>query len=200
MFRIHIGRGFWTSRLGIGLLGAVLLSVVAIAGTIAYYYIQYSKMIDARLSGRSLQKTTQIYSGPGRIDEGEALGRDNLASLLQRAGYRTQSVAGGVGQYKIEGDRIEIHPGTNSYFRGANAVQVQFAGNSIKSIRALPGGAALGSAEIEPQLLTNLFDSAREKRRAVRYDDLPKTLVDAVLSAEDKRFFEHPGFDPVRIL
>jgi penicillin-binding protein 1B len=200
MFRIRIGRGFWTSRLGIGLLGAVLLGVVALAGTIVYYYIQYSRMIDARLSGRSLQKNTQIYSGPGRIDEGEAIGRDDLASLLQRAGYRTQSLAGGVGQYKIEGDRIEIHPGTNSYFHGANGLQVQFAGNTVKGIRALPGGNAVSSAEIEPQLLTNLFDSAREKRRAVRYEDLPKVLVDAVLSAEDKRFFEHPGFDPVRIL
>ncbi|HXZ19272.1 MAG TPA: PBP1A family penicillin-binding protein, partial [Candidatus Acidoferrales bacterium] len=34
----------------------------------------------------------------------------------------------------------------------------------------------------------------------VRMDQLPKVLVDAVLAAEDKRFFEHPGFDPVRIV
>ena len=57
----------------------------------------------------------------------------------------------------------------------------------------------MGQAEIEPELITNLFDSAREKRRAVRYDDLPPTLINAILSAEDKRFFEHPGFDFIRI-
>src|SRR6202040_1642738 len=44
-----------------------------------------------------------------------------------------------------------------------------------------------------------LFDSSREKRHAVRFDDIPKVLRDAVLSVEDRRFFEHPGFDPVRI-
>lgn len=200
MFRIHIGGGFWTSRLGIGFLGTVLLSVVACAGTTTYYYVEYSKMIDLRLSGRGLQKTTQIYSGPQQISEGETLGRDQLASLLQRSGYRTQTISGGVGQYSLAADRMEIHPGASSYFHGTNAVQVQFAGNTIKAIRALPGGNEMGTAEVEPQLLTNLFDSAREKRRPVRYEDLPKILVDAVLSAEDKRFFEHPGFDPVRIL
>ncbi len=57
----------------------------------------------------------------------------------------------------------------------------------------------MGTAEIEPELITNLFDSAREKRRAVRYEDLPPVLVQAILSAEDKRFFEHPGFDFIRI-
>jgi len=63
----------------------------------------------------------------------------------------------------------------------------------------LNGGAELGAADIEPELITNLFDSAREKRRAVRYEDLPPTLVNAILSAEDKRFFEHPGLDFIRI-
>jgi penicillin-binding protein 1B len=61
-------------------------------------------------------------------------------------------------------------------------------------------GGALDSAEVEPELLTSLFDSTREKRRAISYNDIPRILRDAVLSVEDRRFFEHPGFDPVRIL
>ena len=76
---------------------------------------------------------------------------------------------------------------------------MQFSGKVVRSVRPLAGGADLGSAEIEPELITNLFDSAREKRRPVRYEDLPPLLVQAILSAEDKRFFEHPGFDFIRI-
>jgi penicillin-binding protein 1B len=57
----------------------------------------------------------------------------------------------------------------------------------------------MDSAEIEPQLLTNLFDSSREKRRVVRFDDLPPVLVHAVMAAEDKRFFEHGALDMVRV-
>ena len=49
-------------------------------------------------------------------------------------------------------------------------------------------------------MITSLFDVAREKRRPVRFDDLPGTLIDAVLSAEDRRFFDHPGLDFFRVL
>ena len=53
---------------------------------------------------------------------------------------------------------------------------------------------------LEPELISNLFDKTREKRRLVRYEDIPPVLVHAVVSAEDKRFFQHSGFDPIRII
>ena len=34
----------------------------------------------------------------------------------------------------------------------------------------------------------------------MKFADLPPALVHAVLSAEDKRFFQHAGFDPFRVL
>ena len=36
-------------------------------------------------------------------------------------------------------------------------------------------------------------------RENITYDDLPQVLVDAVVAAEDSRFFEHNGFDLPRI-
>ena len=30
-------------------------------------------------------------------------------------------------------------------------------------------------------------------------DELPQTYIDAVLAVEDKRFYEHPGIDPIAI-
>ncbi len=41
--------------------------------------------------------------------------------------------------------------------------------------------------------------SASEERVVVSYDDLPPVLVQAVLSAEDRKFFDHNGVDPVGI-
>ncbi len=49
-------------------------------------------------------------------------------------------------------------------------------------------------------MLSSLFDKNREKRRLVRYNDIPPLVVQAVISIEDKRFFQHSGFDPVRIV
>jgi penicillin-binding protein 1A len=41
--------------------------------------------------------------------------------------------------------------------------------------------------------------SASENRIWLRYQDMPKVMVQAVLSAEDRSYFEHSGIDPVGI-
>ncbi len=41
--------------------------------------------------------------------------------------------------------------------------------------------------------------TAEEERVTVRYEDLPPVLVQAVLAAEDRNFFEHNGVDPMGI-
>ncbi|MEO8361437.1 MAG: PBP1A family penicillin-binding protein, partial [Vicinamibacteria bacterium] len=54
---------------------------------------------------------------------------------------------------------------------------------------------------LEPALISYLFEGEeREKRRFVKYDELPRHVVEAVLAIEDRRFFQHPGFDPFRIV
>jgi penicillin-binding protein 1B len=197
--RFRLQKGFWTSAFGLGLLGFLALCVLLSASVFTVYYIKYSRMIDARLSGHIFQNTTQIFSAPERISDGQAWGVDELTAYLQRAGYRPQPDDNALGEYTVGANYVDIQPSRLSYFGGANDLAVQFNGRTIRAIRPLGGGADMGTAEIEPELITNLFDSAREKRRPVRYDDLPPVLVQAILSAEDKRFFEHPGFDFIRI-
>ena len=46
----------------------------------------------------------------------------------------------------------------------------------------------------------DLAGEQRQRRRFVHFEEIPKVLVDAVLSAEDKRFFLHAGIDPTRIV
>jgi penicillin-binding protein 1B len=198
--RIRIEKAFWTSVYGLTILGLVLAIFLTSGGLFTYYYLKYSRMINARLSGHVLQNTTQIFSAPKRIADGEAISPEELATYLQRIGYRPEQDDNSLGQYTVQGSTVDVRPSKLSYFGANNALAIQFSGKTIKAIRPLGGGADLQTADIEPELITNLFDSAREKRRPVRYDDLPPALVHAILSAEDKRFFEHGGFDFVRIL
>ena len=197
--QIRVQRGFFTSTIGLTILGIIFGIFVIAGGIFTYYYMKYSRMIDARLTGGIFQNTTQIFSAPEHISAAQAWGPDDLTDYLTRVGYRPQDDPNALGQYTVQGTTVDIRPSKLSYFGGKNALAVQFRGKSIKSIRPLEGGPEMDTAEIEPELITNLFDSAREKRRQVRYEDLPVMLVDAILSAEDKRFFEHGGFDFIRI-
>src|ERR1700733_8817949 len=197
--RIRLEKGFFTSIVGLTLLGIVFAIILTTAGVYTYYYIKYSRMIDARLSGRVLQNTTQLFSAPQQISVGEVWTEGEMTTYLTKVGYRPVRDDNSLGQYVVQGNTVEIRPSKLSYFSATNGLSVQFAGKTIKSIRSLGGGTDFGSAEIEPGLITNLFDSAREKRRPVHYQDLPPTLVHAIMSAEDKRYLEHGGFDFVRI-
>jgi penicillin-binding protein 1B len=197
--RIRIRSGFFTSKIGLTLLGIVFAGFLISGGIFAYYYVKYSRMIDARLSGKVFQNTTQIFSAPEYIYVGQAWSAEDLTTYLTRIGYRPEVDENSLGEFTVEKNTVDIRPSQLSYFGGSNALAVQFSGKSIRSIRPLSGGANLETAQIEPELITTLFDSAREKRRPVRYEDLPPELVHAILSAEDKRFFDHGGFDFIRI-
>jgi penicillin-binding protein 1B len=198
--RIRVQKGFFTSVIGLTILGVVFAIFLAAGGVFTYYYVKYSRLIDARLSGHVLQNTTQIFSAPEHISVDQAWGPEDLTTYLTRVGYRPEHDDNSLGQFTLRDNAVDIRPSKLSYFAGKNALAVQFRGKKVRSIRALSGGTEVDTAEIEPDLITNLFDSAREKRRPVRYDDLPVTLIDAILSAEDKRFFEHGGFDFIRIV
>ncbi|HTV58642.1 MAG TPA: PBP1A family penicillin-binding protein [Verrucomicrobiae bacterium] len=197
--RIRIARGFWTSRVGIALL--ILALGVLLAGTsvFAYYYLQFGRMIDQHLTGQVFQNTSRVYSMPGRIYTGETMRPKELADYLLSAGYQESSVPGATGVFHVNGPRVEIMPSADSYFHGGNSLRVDFAGNSIVRITPLKSAQNMEMAQIEPELITNLFDSSREKRRVVRYDDIPKNMIDAILAAEDKRFFDHGAVDLVRV-
>jgi penicillin-binding protein 1B len=192
-------RAFLRSRLGrvTAIVALALLGVFACV--FGYYDVHFGHLIDQRLSGAVFENNSQVYAAPEEIAKGQALARGALTDRLLRAGYSNTTADGPMGWFRAGHDWVEIHPGADSYFHGGKGIRVQFGANSIDGITMLANGSAVESAEIEPLLLTNLFNSSREKRRVLKYDDLPKTLVDAVLSVEDKRFFEHPGFDFVRV-
>src|SRR5205807_6727679 len=66
-------------------------------------------------------------------------------------------------------------------------------GGKISQIVSLQDNTARSQYQLEPQLITAISGSSREKRRMVRFHDMPEVLVHAVTAAEDKRFFQHAG-------
>ena len=56
------------------------------------------------------------------------------------------------------------------------------------------------SAELEPELISGIFQGSWQQRRLVPLTQIPPGFIDAILAAEDHRFYEHHGIDLVRIV
>ena len=53
---------------------------------------------------------------------------------------------------------------------------------------------------LDAPVLTSLISGEREKRRPVALAAIPPRVTQAVLAIEDRRFYEHPGVDPIGIV
>ncbi len=142
--------------------------------------------------------TAKIYGAPESVAVGDALSPADIAAQLRRSGY-TESHSNPTGYYQIHPNSIEIFPGPDSYFDQEAGV-IKFAGGKISQIVSLQDNTSRPEYQLEPQLITNVSGASREKRRMVKFHDIPPVLVQAVTSIEDKRFFNHNGFDPIRIV
>ncbi|MFL6282030.1 MAG: transglycosylase domain-containing protein [Pyrinomonadaceae bacterium] len=175
----------------------VIVAVVATATAFAYLYSHYSKIVDARLASGYLTSRAGIYAAPRVLRAGQRLTPERLGEALRRAGY-VEGEASRVwnGRFKVEGESVEIRPSEDREDVGSarGVVRVSFDGRG--QIASLTGdGSPLDSYTLDPEALTSDPVEKTAERAALSYGEVPTVLRDAVLSIEDRRFFEHGPVD-----
>lgn len=187
-----------------GLLGTGLLLLVAVTSVFIYFHVRFSRLIDARLSGDIFNNASLVFAAPATLRAGQPGDAAAVAAHLRRAMYAEGEGNSKAGTYRLSGEVLEVYPGEDSFFTGDESrhapVEIRFQGGRIASITSMPRGVPLGSCQLEPEVITTLFDQNRSKRRLVRYQDLPKNLIDAILATEDHRFFSHGGVNIFRLI
>ncbi|MBI4874561.1 MAG: PBP1A family penicillin-binding protein [Acidobacteria bacterium] len=166
--------------------------------TFTFYYVKFSRMIDEKLAEGPFPTTSMLFSAPKTVRVGDETTAEEIVGQLRRSGYG-ESKTNRMGWYHLRPDAVEVFPGPDSFFDQEAGV-IKLDGGRVVQVISLRDNSERTQYLLEPELITNLFDRKREKRRIVRFPDIPKVLVNAVVSVEDKRFFQHAGFDPLRIL
>jgi penicillin-binding protein 1B len=186
-------------RLVVALLSLITLPLVVGSSLLIYYYMRYSVMVERRLSGERWMVPSRLYARPLVLRKDLPLTVRDLVKTLNNLRYEQRAQGPpGPGEFVIDGDRVAFEPRP---IPGAaeEPLAVLLTRGRVKEMRGLESKRLYASQTLEPELITYLFDESREKRRRVRYEDLPDHLVKAVLAIEDRRFFSHPGLDPIRI-
>jgi len=174
---------------------------VAIAGIVfGYYYHAYEHVVDQRLRQPLFQDTAKIYAAPAEVRPKQKYRVQQIADDLMRAGYTAagNSHPSHTGTFSETATSIHIQPGPQSYHAPDGATVYTTARGVVTEIHG-DDGQQLTAYELEPELITGLSGKNRGKRRLVTYNELPKYLVPAVTSIEDRRFFQHGAVDYTRV-
>ena len=192
------GRKYSRRRLRIVVFSLSLLTVLllGISGFLVYHTLRFTALIDMRLRGEEAERPTWVYARPFELRRGQRLSKDELVSLLNDLGYRQKPTLG-----EEPGSFALVEGGVHLRRRGAfpAPIAVAFEEPWISEIRTLFGDEPLDRLPFEPVPVATLFGEDRAKKRWVALEAIPAPMRNAVLTTEDRRFFEHTGFDPIGI-
>ena len=184
----------------------VVVATVLIAGLV-YYWTVFSGRIDNLLRGEVFTRSAGIYAAPKQLRIGQPLTPDKLIDFLKHAGYveKSQQADRARGRYSLGDGSVDVEPSENITVDGQRqfqSVRVQFArtGKTIASLTDLESKARLDKAWVEPELISSVTGRERAKRKVVGFNDLPPHLVKAIVTTEDRAFFEHYGVNVRGIL
>lgn len=197
--------------LAITLVGLVVIALAGLA-VFGFYYHKYGVVVDQRLEKPLFVNTAQIYAAARQVRTGQKLTAATVAQQLRAAGYTDDSTSSPtqaqthspMGTFAANQNSITIRPGPQSFHAPEDAT-ITFDSEGARGVSRVQqitatDGQQLASYALEPLLITGLSDQTRTKRRLITYDELPKYLVPAVTSIEDRHFFSHGGVDYIRIV
>jgi penicillin-binding protein 1B len=176
---------------------ALIAAIISVAGA----PVIYSAIELHRFERADARRATFIYAAGQTLAPGVHVQRVGLAATLARLGYKeSRSVPPSPGLFRrsSEGWDIYLRGGEETGAGPAQLVRLQLADDRITKVTR--SGQDAGAVALEPEVLSSAADRPGEDHKPIRLDETPKVLIDAVLAAEDHRFFAHSGLDPRALL
>jgi penicillin-binding protein 1B len=172
---LHLKRPLALASAALG----IFLLLITIAIAIPYHRL--ARRVDRQLAS-PLLKTLDYYSASEIIAPGDSMSPSDFAVSLKRAGY----------SFTQNDQRVIVS--------APEPIEVAFEKGRIISIVGATSSRSLPNFQLRPQLISNMSSDGRAKSMPVHFSEIPPVAVQAIISAEDKRFFKHSGLDTPRIV
>jgi penicillin-binding protein 1B len=206
--------GIWRHRWArvLAVMAVVPMLLVSIASV--YYYVSFARMIDTRLHGERDRVLPRVFARPLELRRGQSLTEPQLVDRLNDIGYTQRPRAERPGEFAIDGRNVSVMPRQGG--PKTQIVRVVFpqpppppkpSGGRARPARVPDrierlelGTTATDRVTLDAPVLSALISGEREKRRQVALSAIQPTMIQAVLAIEDRRFYEHPGVDPISMV
>lgn len=156
------------------------------------------KLSQLRLGGLGESFSTRVWSAPFALRDGAPSEAERLLLRLDRLGYRRVADAPAKGEYAWDPPRLSVHlrghriPGS---VQDEGLFRLERRGDGAWKLSDA-FGRPVPELRLEPELAVELSGSRRVRRDPASWEQIPDSLRNAVIAAEDKRFWSHHGLDP----
>lgn len=177
------------------LVGGLLLALVALAAYVGW--LDYE--VRSQFEGKRWSVPATVYARPLELYPGLTLSPDALLAELRAAGYHSGADGQRPGTWARDGNRVSLTTRPFDHWGGHEPMQalvLRFADGRLQSLEARDSGDSVDLARVDPATIGAIAPTRREDRLLVQLDDVPVTLIGALLAVEDRRFHRHLGVSP----
>ena len=174
----------------------VLLLLLALSGYV--YYLDVT--IREAFEGRKFSLPARVYGRALEVYPGLKLTPEQFVEELHAISYHEQPVPNEAATYKYTFKGLEFTTRDFVFGDGRQASQhllIEFADGKVSLLQER------GSNDrdqpllrMEPPIIGGIYPGHNEDRALLRIGQVPKPLIDALISTEDRKFYSHWGIDP----
>lgn len=173
-----------------------LIALVLLAGWMVYL----DAVITSRFEGRRFEVPSRVYARPLELYAGASVSSGALQRELELSGFR-KGDGRKPGTYSRNGGRFEISSRGFLFADGLEPrrrLALNIYGDQIQEFRVLEGDNS-PIVRLEPAQIGGIYPAHKEDRVLVQLDDVPELLLQALLTIEDRKFYDHFGVAPQSI-
>lgn len=193
------GAHSWLHKFG-GLIFKMTLVVIAILLVIGIYL---DTVVRNKMDGPIWELPSVVYGRVLTLHPGQAMTISDVRRELDILQYHKVRRPQRMGEYSASSTRIELIRRPFKFVNDPEKqrhVMLTFAGTTLTSIIDITTKQPLKTLKIEPKLLGMLGLTGNEQRIFMARDQFPPLLIDALLTTEDRNFYQHDGVSPLAIL
>jgi len=176
--------------------------LLAAAGLLFLHAMYLYYKVGAGMARDSWEVPAILYGRPTRIHPGDSVDNLRLFERLRRLSYKKAAgPPAAEGTWSEEPGKVRVH--TRDFRYGEReerhfTVEIGIREGRVDTL-ATAAGAPLEEVLLEPEEVGRILGPGKESRRLVPLSAIPRHLQDAVLAAEDARFYTHFGIDFVGV-
>lgn len=187
-----------------GVFTKLLVLILLISGFIFASYVGYlDYTVRHQFEGKRWAIPARVYAAPVELYAGFALTPAQLEDLLQLLHYERDYQLTAEGSYYRDGEQINIKTRDFVFWdqrQASSRIRVLFAGQGVGRIVDLDKQQDIAIFRLDPVQIGSFYPTRKEDRVLIKLQEAPQTLIQGLLTSEDRDFYRHFGLSPRAIL